>query len=61
MKTRCASPRSTLAHVDRMLKSPGDSPLLRSAILDRNPDAYELRFAASPSRPAKARIRIRRG
>ena len=33
-----------LAHVDRMLKSPGDGPLLRSALLDRNPKAYDLHF-----------------
>lgn len=33
-----------LSHVDRMLKSPGDGPLLRSALLDRNPKAYELRY-----------------
>ena len=33
-----------LAHVDRMLHAPGDGPLLRSALLDRNPKAYELRF-----------------
>lgn len=33
-----------LAHVDRMLESPGDGPLLRSALLDRNNHAYELRY-----------------
>ncbi|GEM_PF-6514036 len=50
-----------LAHVDRMLKSPGDGPLLRSALLDRNTKAYELHFTTSRSRPAKARTRTGRG
>ena len=33
-----------LAHVDRLLNDPGDGPLLRSALLDRNTKAYDLRF-----------------
>ena len=35
-----------LAHVDRMVNEPGDGPLLRSALLDRNTDAYRLDFQA---------------
>lgn len=33
-----------LEHVDRMLKQPGDGPLLRSALLDRHPEVYEKYF-----------------
>lgn len=35
-----------LAHVDRLVNEPGDGPLLRSALLDRNADAYDIRFEA---------------
>lgn len=37
-----------LAWVDRLVNEPGDGPLLRSALLDRNAEAYKLGFRASP-------------